>query len=212
MQMKMEHKSITPKILITAFDPFGGESINPALEAVMQLPDELDGIVIIKRELPTVFDKSAEILRQILEEVRPDAVISVGQAGGRTGITIERVAINIDDARIEDNAGVKREDSPIEPAGPAAYFSTLPIKTIAADLKEAGIPAAVSDSAGTFVCNHIMYSALHYAAIKQPGLKAGFVHIPYLPQQVVDKPRVASMGGDIVVVGLKVIIKSVVMG
>jgi len=196
------------KVLVTAFDPFGGESINPASVAVMQLPDEIDGITVIKRELPTVFDKSADILRQILEEEKPDVVISVGQAGGRAGVTLERVAINIDDARIEDNDGVKREDTPIDPKGPAAYFSTLPIKAIVNALREAGIPASVSDSAGTFVCNHIMYSVLHFAAQKQPGLKAGFVHIPYLPQQVLDKPGVASMGEEMAVAGLRVIIKA----
>jgi len=195
------------KVLVTAFDPFGGESINPALEAVMQLPDEIDGIRIVKKELPTVFGKSADILRLLLREEKPDAVISVGQAGGRPGITLERVAINIDDARMADNAGVVREDMTISPAGPAAYFSTLPIKTIVNALREARIPSAVSDSAGTFVCNHIMYSALHFAAQKQPGLKAGFVHIPYLPMQVLDRPGVASMGVDIVVAGLEVIVK-----
>jgi len=200
------------KVLITAFDPFGGESINPALVAVMQLPDEIDGIRVIKHELPTVFDKSADILRDVIAKEKPDAVISVGQAGGRTGISLERVAINIDDARIADNAGIMREDSSIDPTGPAAYFSTLPVKAIVSTLKEAGIPAVVSDSAGTFVCNHIMYSALHFAAQKQPGLKAGFVHIPYLPIQVLDKPSAASMAIDVVVAGLKLVIKAAVLG
>jgi len=200
------------KILVTAFDPFGGESVNPALAAVMQLPDEMDGISIIKKELPTAFGRGGDILRSILDEEKPDAVISVGQAGGRAGITIERVAINIDDARIPDNDGIKREDTPIEPTGPAAYFSTLPIKAIVGALQDAGIPAAVSDSAGTFVCNHVMYTALHYAALKQPGLKAGFVHIPYLPGQVVDKPAVASMSVETVVAGLKMAIAVVGAG
>ena len=204
----MEHNNKF-KILVTAFDPFGGESINPALVAVMQLPDEIDGATIIKRELPTVFDKSADILRQLLVEECPDAVISVGQAGGRAGITIERVAINIDDARMPDNDGITRQDSPIVPGGPAAYFSTLPIKPIVAALKEAGIPAFVSDSAGTFVCNHVMYTALHYATLKQIDMLAGFVHIPYLPQQVLDKPNMPSMSVENIVAGLEVLVKTI---
>ena len=197
------------KILVTAFDPFGGESINPASVAVMQLPDKLEGVKIIKKEIPTIFGKSADILCHTLAEERPDAVISVGQAGGRPNITIERIAINIDDARIPDNDGVKREDVLIKPDGPAAYFSTLPIKGIVAALKKTGIPGDISNSAGTFVCNHIMYAALHYAAESQPGLKAGFVHIPYLPGQVVDKPAMPSMSLETVVDGLKVIIATV---
>ncbi|MCL2571128.1 MAG: pyroglutamyl-peptidase I [Defluviitaleaceae bacterium] len=198
-----------PKVLVTAFDPFGGESINPAQVAVMLLPDEIDGITVIKRVLPVVFGRSAEILCEIIEEERPVAVISVGQAGGRPSITVERVAINIDDARIPDNDGVKREDTPIAIDGPAAYFSTLPIKAIVSDLKESGIPAAISDSAGTFVCNHIMYSALHWAALNQLELKAGFVHIPYLPEQTVDKPNMPSMSAENIIAGLVIIIKTV---
>jgi len=198
------------KVLITAFDPFGGESINPALEAVMLLPDELDEIKIIKQELPTIFSNSADVLCKTLELERPDALISVGQAGGRVNISVERVAINIDDARIPDNDGAIRTDTPIVKGAPAAYFSTLPIKTIIRNLHQAGIPAAVSDSAGTFVCNHVMYTALHYGAINQPELKAGFVHIPYTPIQTVDKPKMPSMSTENVLEGLKIIIKTAV--
>ena len=197
------------KILITAFDPFGGETINPALNAVMRLPDEIDGIHIIKRELPTVFGKSVDILYAALEKEKPDAVISVGQAGGRPAITIERIAINIDDAHIPDNEGIQITDTPIIEDGPAAYFTTLPIKAIINDLHQAGIPAAISNTAGTFVCNHVMYSALHYAALNQPELKAGFIHIPYEPRQTVDKPEKPSMSLNDVVDGLKIIIKTI---
>jgi len=197
------------KILVTAFEPFGGENINPAQVAVMQLPDELNGVTIVKKVLPTVFDKSVELLCEMLADEQPDAVISIGQAGGRAGITVERVAINIDDARMPDNDGNTREDRPIKPGGPAAYFSTLPVKAIVAALKESGIPAAVSDSAGTFVCNHVMYAALHYAATNQPGLLAGFVHIPYLPSQTVEKPNMPSMSEENVLAGLKAIISVV---
>ena len=153
------------KILITGFDPFGGEAINPATESVKQLPDEILGVQILKREIPTVFDRSIEVLYGILKEEQPDVVICVGQAGGRPNITVERIAINQDDARIPDNDGKQPIDRTIFEEGPAAYFSTLPIKAMVRDMKEAGVPAAVSNTAGTFVCNHIMYGALHYAAL-----------------------------------------------
>ena len=198
------------KILITGFDPFGGEAINPATESVKQLPDEILGVQIIKREIPTVFDRSIETLYGILKEEQPDAVICVGQAGGRPNITVERVAINQDDARIPDNDGAQPIDRTIFEDGPAAYFTTLPLKATVRDMKEAGIPAAVSNTAGTFVCNHIMYGALHYAAFHQPNLKAGFVHIPYLPMQTVDKPTMPSMSRDEIVKGLTSIIKTVI--
>ncbi|MCL2420469.1 MAG: pyroglutamyl-peptidase I [Defluviitaleaceae bacterium] len=196
------------KVLITAFDPFGGEPVNPALEAVMRLPDEIDGVTIIKKEIPTVFGKSAEILCQALEQEKPDAVISVGQAGGRTHISIERVAINIDDARIPDNEGNQPIDMPIVEGGPTAYFATLPVKAIIRDLIDAGIPTAISETAGTFVCNHLMYAALHYAAEKQPDLKAGFIHIPYLPEQTLDKAKMPSMSADSVADSLKVMVRT----
>ena len=198
------------KILITGFDPFGGEAINPATESVKQLPDEILGVQILKREIPTVFDRSIEVLYGILKEEQPDVVICVGQAGGRPNITVERIAINQDDARIPDNDGKQPIDRTIFEEGPAAYFSTLPIKAMVRDMKEAGVPAAVSNTAGTFVCNHIMYGALHYAALRQPNLKAGFVHIPYLPMQTVDKPTMPSMSRDEIVKGLTTLIKTAI--
>lgn len=198
------------KVLVTGFDPFGGESINPATESVKQLPDELLGVQIIKREIPTVFDLSLDVLYTLLDEEQPDAVICVGQAGGRPNITVERVAINQDDARIPDNEGAQPVDRTIFEDGPAAYFSTLPIKAMVRDMKAAFVPAAVSNTAGTFVCNHVMYGALHYAATKAPKLKAGFVHIPYLPMQTVDKPTMPSMSQDEIVKGLTVLIKTVI--
>lgn len=198
------------KILVTGFDPFGGESVNPALQSVQQLPDELLGVKILKQEIPTVFDKSIEVLYRVLKEEQPDAVICVGQAGGRPNITVERVAINQDDARIPDNEGAQPIDRTIFEDGPAAYFSNLPIKAMVRDMKAAGIPAAVSNTAGTFVCNHIMYGALHYAATNQPGLKAGFVHIPYLPMQTIDKLTMPSMSCDDIVKGLTSLLETVI--
>jgi len=181
------------KILITCFDPFGGATVNPSQMAVSQLPDEIDGVKVIKQVVPTVFHQSIDTLYAALQKEVPDAVICVGQAGGRPNITVERVAINMDDARIPDNAGGQPIDAPVVPDGPPAYFATLPIKAMVKNCNDIGIPAAISNTAGTFVCNHLMYAACHYAVTQQPGLKAGFVHIPFVPEQTTDKPTMPSM-------------------
>ncbi|MGO4936753.1 pyroglutamyl-peptidase I [Fundicoccus sp. Sow4_H7] len=181
------------KILLTAFDPFGGEAINPSLEAIKQIGDVIGNAQIIKLELPTVFDLSAEKLSQAIKEHQPDVVLSIGQAGGRAGISLERVAINIDDARIPDNLNNQPIDEAIQANGSPAYFSRLPIKAIVEKLKQENIPAFVSNSAGTFVCNHIMYQALYLAHTQYPTLKAGFMHIPYQTEQVIDKADTPSM-------------------
>ena len=172
------------KILVTAFDPFGGEKSNPAELAVRNLPDALGDIQISKLVVPTVFYKSIEIVSREIENVRPDAVLCIGQAGGRAELSLERVAINLDDARIPDNEGNQPIDSPIVSDGPAAYFSTLPIKAITRAIRESGIPAGVSNSAGTFVCNHLMYGVLHTLATKYPKMRGGFMHVPFAPDQV----------------------------
>ena len=150
------------KLLLTAFDPFGGESVNPALEAIRLVPDEVAGWEIAKLEVPTVFGASVDTVAQAIRRETPDAVLCIGQAGGRCDLTPERVAINIDDARIADNAGNQPIDAPIAKDGPAAYFATLPVKAMAAAIREAGLPASVSNTAGTFVCNHLMYRVLHH--------------------------------------------------
>lgn len=148
------------KVLITGFDPFGGEKINPAWEAVKALPDNIDGIEVVKLQIPTVFKKSAKKLFENIDSVKPDVVICVGQAGGRYEFSVERVAINVDDGRIPDNDGYQPVDSPVFEDGENAYFSTLPIKAIVEEVKKVGIPSAVSNTAGTYVCNHIMYLSL----------------------------------------------------
>ena len=175
------------KIIVTGFDPFGGEKINPSIECVKALP-EIEGVELIRLELPTVFKESAKRLNEVINEVKPDAVLSVGQAGGRPGITMERIAINVDDARIPDNISQQPIDETIQTKGAAAYFSTLPIKRIVKAIREAGISAEVSNSAGTFVCNHIMYQALFAATKAEKPFKAGFMHIPFIPEQTTDKP------------------------
>ena len=166
------------KILVTGFDPFGGEKVNPALEAVKSLPSVIHGAEIRWVEIPTVFYKSAEVLEAEIVRYQPDVVLCIGQAGGRASLTPERVAINQDDARIPDNQGNQPIDTPIRLDGEAAYFSTLPIKAMVQAIKEEGLPASVSNSAGTFVCNHLMYQALYLADKKFSHMRAGFMHIP----------------------------------
>ena len=175
------------KIIVTGFDPFGGETINPSIECVKALP-EIEGVELIRLELPTVFKESAKRLNEVINDVKPDAVLSVGQAGGRPGITMERIAINVDDARIPDNISQQPIDETIQTEGEAAYFTTLPIKRIVKAIREAGISAVVSNSAGTFVCNHIMYQSLFAATKADKPFKAGFMHIPFIPEQTTDKP------------------------
>lgn len=198
------------KILITGFDPFGGENINPALEAVKKLPDTILGQEIIKIEIPTVFRKSLEKIEENIEKHNPDVVISVGQAGGRFGVTPERVAINMDDARIKDNEGNQPIDISIYEDGEAAYFSNLPIKAMVKEMTDNGIPASVSNSAGTFVCNHVMYGILYLIDKKYPNIRGGFIHVPYIPSQVTTKPNTPSMSIDDIAKGLEFSIKAII--
>ena len=195
------------KVLITGFDPFGGESINPALEAVMALPNQIEDIEIIKLEIPTVFNKSLAVIKNAMELHHPDIVISVGQASGRYGITPERVAINIDDARIPDNEGNSPVNTAIVTNGPAAYFSNLPIKAMTQAVINAGLPASVSNTAGTFVCNHVMYGVLHMIYTQYPNVRGGFIHVPYTPAQVVSKANTPSMSLSDITKGLILCIK-----
>lgn len=181
------------KVLITGFDPFGGESINPAYEAVKAMKSEIGNIKIVKLEIPTVFRESIKVLDEAIMREKPEAVICVGQAGGRFDITIERVAINIDDGRIKDNMGNQPIDEKIYEDGKNAYFSTLPIKTIVDEIKKERIPASVSNSAGTYVCNHVMYGLLYMIEKKYKDVKGGFIHVPFILEQVVDKSGVPSM-------------------
>ncbi len=197
------------KILVTGFDPFGGEPTNPAIEAVKRMDDEIEGAEIIKLEIPTVFHKSAEVVEAKIKEVNPDVILSIGQAGGRYDITVERVAINEDDARIKDNEGNQPIDVAIREDGAPAYFASVPIKAMVAEIKAENIPASVSNTAGTFVCNHIMYQDL-YLAEKYGNIKAGFIHVPFLPEQVTDKPNTASMSLDDIARGLNAAVRAIV--
>lgn len=198
------------KVLITGFDPFGGESINPALEAVKKLPETISGAQIIKLEIPTVFRKSLEKIEENIIKHNPNIIISVGQAGGRFGVTPERVAINIDDARIPDNEKNQPLDLKIFEDGENAYFTNLPIKAMVEEMKNGGIPGSVSNTAGTFVCNHVMYGVLYMINKKYPNMKGGFIHVPYIPSQVLDKANTPSMSIDDISKGLELCIKAAI--
>jgi len=197
-------------LLITGFDPFGGEKINPSIEAVKSLPDEILGAKIMKLELPTSRKRAMACIEEAIAKENPDVILSVGQAGGRTGITVERVGLNVDDFRIPDNDGDQPVDERIVPDGPDAYFVTLPIKKIVENIRERGISAAVSNTAGTFVCNHVIYGTRHLIETKYPGKRSGFIHIPYLPEQIVDKKEMPSMALETIIDGLTAAIEMIV--
>jgi pyroglutamyl-peptidase len=193
------------KILLTAFDPFGGEPVNPAWEAVKRLRAPA-GTELKKLMLPTVFGLSGDLLCAALAEEKPDLVLCVGQAAGRPAITPERIGVNLMDASIPDNAGAQPREQPVIPGGPAACFSDLPVRALAEAIAAAGVPAAVSNSAGLFVCNQLLYRLLHERETKYPAMRGGFVHVPCLPEQAErlkrDRP-LPSMALDDIVRGLQ---------
>lgn len=177
-------------VLLSGFEPFDGETVNPSWEAVRSLAGEkVDGMEIRVCCLPTVFGKSQDRLREAIRHEQPEVVIAVGQAGGRTAITPERVAINLEDARIPDNEGNQPVDRPVVEGAPVAYWSTLPIKRMVRAMREEGIPAAVSHTAGTYVCNHLFFGLMHEIHQSQHSIRGGFIHIPFAPEQVVNGNR-----------------------
>ena len=180
------------KVLVTGFEPFGGETVNPAQQIVERLPQQVAGAQVVRRIVPCVFGRSIEAVRQAVEQERPDVVICIGQSGGRDAICPERVAINISDARIPDNAG------------------NQPIKAIAAAVRQAGIPCQVSNTAGTYVCNHLMYGLLYHIQRSFPGVRGGFIHVPFLPQQVEQKPGTPSLPLDDMVQAILIAIETCV--
>ena len=192
-------------ILITGFEPFGKDEINSSWESVKLLPNELKGNKIYKVLIPVVFN--VDNLIENIKKYSPDIIILVGQAGGRNGITIERVAINLDDAIIPDNNNYQPVDNTIKLDGENAYFSTLPVKAIINNLKDNDIEARISYTAGTYVCNHVMYNSLYHINTNNLDIKAGFIHVPYLPTQTMDKP---SMKIEDIVKGLLSIIETTI--
>lgn len=199
------------RVLVTGFDPFGGEKINPSYEAVKRLPERIAGAEIIRMEIPTVFSKSTEMIEQAIDRYQPDLVISVGQAGGRSCVTIERVAINLAEAHIPDNEGEKPDGVPIQKAGAPAYYATIPVKAMVQNVRNHGIPCHISYSSGTFVCNSVMYQVLHLAEIRYPHMRAGFIHVPFSAGQAVEKPAgTPFMSLDMIVESLKYAIEAAV--
>ena len=169
------------KLLITGFDPFGGAEVNPSWQAVSRLPDQVGDYVLRKLEIPTVFHHATQVVLEAAAQFLPDVILCVGQAGGRDSVTPERIAVNIRDARIPDNAGNQPRGEFVAPDGPAAYFATVPVEKMAQAIREAGIPATVSNSAGAFVCNDTLYGLLHTFAGSK--VRCGFIHVPYIPEQ-----------------------------
>lgn len=186
------------KLLITGFDPFGGETVNPSWEAVKLLPDTIGSYSLTKLEIPTVFGEAAEKVLSAAEQLQPDVILSVGQAGGRSGVTPEVIGINLREARIPDNAGNQPVNTAVVPDGPAAYFATVPVRDMVASISDVGIPANLSYSAGAFVCNDVLYTLLHHFD-GTPTL-AGFIHVPFLPEQA--KENVPSLPLEKIVAAL----------
>jgi pyroglutamyl-peptidase len=200
------------RVLLTAFEPFGGEQVNPSQLAVQRLAAEgVDGVELRTAFLPVVYYTAREALRAAIDEHDPDVVICVGEAGGRFGITPEKVAINRNDTVMPDNAGQAPVDEPILAEGPVGYFTGLPVAAIVEALRDAGIPAEVSWTAGAYICNHVFYSLMHLVATERTSVRGGFVHVPYVHEQVVRRTEAKpSLSLDAIVEGLRITVKTTV--
>jgi len=199
------------KILVTGFDPFGGEAVNPAYEAVKLLPKSIKGSEIITIEIPTVFGRGAEMVEKAIVEYKPNAVVCIGQAGGRSCISIERIGVNLKEASIPDNDGNQPADEKIKEDGENAYFATIPVKAMVNNVRKNGIPSHLSYTAGTYVCNDVMYSLLYMLDKKYKDIKGGFIHVPYATEQVVNKANnIASMPVQTIAKGLEYAIEAII--
>lgn len=190
------------KLLITGFEPFGGDATNASWEAVSRLPDRIGEVEVVKRQIPVEYDRVGAVLRQLIDELRPDAVICVGQAANRSAVTPEKVAINWKSASIADNAGVLYSGGSIYPDAPDGYFSTLPVEEMVKAMREAGVPAQISYTAGTYVCNATLYELLHFLKQSHPHIRGCFIHVPYLCSQVLERPQSPSLPLDTIVTAL----------
>ncbi|PLC05980.1 pyroglutamyl-peptidase I [Variovorax sp. RO1] len=207
----MPAKRASPSVLLTGFEPFEQELLNPSWEAVRSLDGWTCGRATVHARLvPCVFGEALDALDRAMDELQPTLVICIGQAGGRAEFTPERIAINVDDARVPDNLGRQPIDVPVVPGAPAAYFSSLPVKAIVRELRAGGVPASVSNSAGTFVCNHLFYGLMHHIATHAAakGVRGGFIHIPYLPAQAARFPGAPSMALETLVDALRITVKT----
>ncbi|PLQ00235.1 pyroglutamyl-peptidase I [Cupriavidus pauculus] len=194
-------------VLVTGIEPFDGETLNPSWESARTVDGRvIGGARVVARQLPCVIAEVRQALLHAIKEVDPVVVLCLGQAGGRADVSVERVAINVVDARIPDNAGRQPVDEPVIDGGPVAYFSALPIKALVSRLRASGIPASVSQSAGTYNCNAIFYSLLHYIATERPALRGGFIHVPYLPQMAAAHPGAPSMDVGTLIAAIEVMV------
>ena len=194
------------KVLVTGFEPFAGERINASLEAVRRLPRRIGAMEIVAAELPTSYARSIPVLEAAIARSNPGLVLCVGQAGGRGALCVERVAVNLQDARIPDNDGAQPVDTPVVAGGPAAYLATLPARAAVAALRAAELPAQLSMNAGTFVCNHAFYGLMRLAAAGRPAFRGGFLHVPCLPSQA--EPGAPSMPLDDIVRGIGIVLEA----
>ena len=192
------------RLLLTGFEPFAGDTRNPSADLVAAIaaapPPDLTLATAI---LPVAFARLDAALDAAIAAAAPDVVLALGLAGGRTELSVERIAVNLDDARIADNDGDQPLDRPVVAGGPAAYFASVPVKAMVAAMREAGAPAQVSHTAGTFACNHVFFRAAHLAATSRPGMRAGFIHLPYLPQQAAAHRNAPSMALATMLAGLR---------
>ena len=179
------------KILLTAFEPFGGDKVNPALEAVTRVSEARAGAKLVKMTVPVEYERSGLLVIDAIRREKPDAVLCVGQAGGRSAVTPERTAVNLDNAKAPDNAGEIREHKPILPGSPERLPATLPVDVLAERIRALGVPSEVSEGAGTYVCNHLMYSVLYET--RDTPVRAGFIHVPFIPEQTVNRPDAPSL-------------------
>lgn len=198
------------KLLVTAFEPFGGERLNSSQETLALLPTEVGGTQLVKRTLPVAFAAAAEELRRIVAAELPDAVLCLGQAGDRRALTPERVAVNLADARIPDNTGAQPEDEPVIPGAPAAYFATLPVKAMTEAIRAAGLPAELSNSAGTFVCNAVLYTLLDLQARTYPHMRGGFLHLPRLAEQAAGRDGAFGLTREELAQGVRAALKAII--
>ena len=190
------------KFLVTGFTPFGGETVNPSYEAVKLLPDCIEGVELIKLELPTVYFKALDVMANAIEIYEPIGILATGQAGGRCDMTVERIGINLCEAKLPDNEGLHLEKTPIEAGGPDGIFTTLPLYEIVEEMRQQGIPCSISNSAGAYLCNNVLYGTLRHLQKTNRNVPAGFIHVPFMTEQALER-TVASMPLSMIAKGLE---------